>query len=122
MGAVDPTYPLLPLACIFASVLLLLVLLNSVIRQSWNLGVTFLCFWLFLQNVTESVNTIVWYDNAEIKLFVYCDIGATGVSLNGHVFSLSNSVAHRDVSEHRQTNGDPHYHTSAAYDCQPPVL
>ncbi|KZV65950.1 fungal pheromone STE3G-protein-coupled receptor [Peniophora sp. CONT] len=54
--------------------MLLLVLLTSFIRQSWNLGVAFLCFWLFLENLTNGIDAIIWADNAEIKLYVYCDI------------------------------------------------
>ncbi|VDB95525.1 unnamed protein product [Peniophora sp. CBMAI 1063] len=54
--------------------MLLLVLLTSFIRQSWNLGVAFLCFWLFWENLTGGIDSIVWADNADIKLDVYCDI------------------------------------------------
>ncbi|KZV72026.1 fungal pheromone STE3G-protein-coupled receptor [Peniophora sp. CONT] len=74
MGAVDPTYPLYPIVAIISAVLLLLVFLSSFVRQSWNLGVTFLCFWLFFENLTAAVNAIVWSDNADIKLYIYCDI------------------------------------------------
>ncbi|VDC05052.1 unnamed protein product [Peniophora sp. CBMAI 1063] len=74
MAAVDPTYPLYPTACILTSVMLLLVQLTSFVRHSWNLGVTFLCFWLFLETLTSGVNAVVWSDNADIKLYVYCDI------------------------------------------------
>ncbi|KZV68519.1 STE3-domain-containing protein [Peniophora sp. CONT] len=74
MGAPDPTYPLYPIACALAAALLLLVLLPSFIRQNWNLSVTFLCFWLFIENMTSAVNATVWSDNADIKLYVYCDI------------------------------------------------
>ncbi|KZV68484.1 STE3-domain-containing protein [Peniophora sp. CONT] len=74
MGAVDPTYPLYPIACMFAAVALLSVLLSSFIRQNWNLGVTFLCLWLFFENLTNGVDAIIWSDNAEVKLYVYCDI------------------------------------------------
>ncbi|KZV69822.1 fungal pheromone STE3G-protein-coupled receptor [Peniophora sp. CONT] len=42
--------------------------------RSWNLGVVFLCFWLFFENVTNAANAIVWSDNADIKFYVYCDI------------------------------------------------
>ena len=75
MGAVDPTYPLYPVACVVASTMLLLVLMTSFVRQSWNLGVTCLCFWLVCVNVTGAVSAVVWSDNADIKLYVYCDIG-----------------------------------------------
>lgn len=75
MSAVDPTYPLYPIACILASAMLFLVLTTSLVRQSWNLGVTFLCFWLLLENMAGAIDTIVWSDNADLKLYVYCDIG-----------------------------------------------
>ncbi|VDC00591.1 unnamed protein product [Peniophora sp. CBMAI 1063] len=54
--------------------MLFLVLLTSFIRQSWNLGVAFLCFWLLLDNLTLGINSIIWSDNADVKLYVYCDI------------------------------------------------
>ena len=75
MGPVDPTYPLFPIACILAAVMLFFVLLTSLVRQYWNLGVLFLCFWLFLENSTTAANAIIWSDNADIKDYVYCDIG-----------------------------------------------
>ncbi|KZV72160.1 fungal pheromone STE3G-protein-coupled receptor, partial [Peniophora sp. CONT] len=72
--AADPTYPLYTIAGILAAVMLLLVLLTNLVRQSWNLGVTFLCFWLCLENLTEAASTIIWSDNADVKHNVYCDI------------------------------------------------
>ena len=75
-AAADPTYPLYPIACILAAAMLLLVLFTSFVRQSWNLGVAFLCFWLFFENLTNAVNAIMWSDNAQVKHYVYCDIGA----------------------------------------------
>lgn len=75
MPAIDPTYPLFPIACLLAATMLLLVLLTSFIRLSWNLGVAFLCFWLFFENLTLGIGAIIWADNADIKLYVYCDIG-----------------------------------------------
>ncbi|KZV66427.1 STE3-domain-containing protein [Peniophora sp. CONT] len=74
MGAVDPTYPLFPVACVLSAAMVLLVLLTSFVRQSWNLGVAFLCFWLFFENLTLGINAVIWSDNADIKLYVYCDI------------------------------------------------
>ncbi|KZV61585.1 STE3-domain-containing protein [Peniophora sp. CONT] len=74
MVAVDPTYPLYPLTCILASTGVLLVLLTSFVRHNWNLGVTFLCFWLFVETLTGAIDTILWSDNADIKFYVYCDI------------------------------------------------
>ena len=75
MAAADPTYPLYPIASFLASIMLLLVLLTSFVRQSWNFGVALLCFWLFFENLTNGISAIVWSDNFEIKLYTYCDIG-----------------------------------------------
>ena len=55
--------------------MLVLVLLTSFVRQSWNFGVALLCFWLFIENLLGAVDTIIWSDNSDIKLYVYCDIG-----------------------------------------------
>ncbi|VDB95777.1 unnamed protein product [Peniophora sp. CBMAI 1063] len=74
MAGVDPTYPLYPIDCFLAAAMLLLVLLTGFIRQSWNLGVAFLCFWLFIEVLTAGIDAIIWSDNADIKLYVYCDI------------------------------------------------
>ncbi|VDC04733.1 unnamed protein product [Peniophora sp. CBMAI 1063] len=74
MAAVDPTYPLYPIACFLAAAMLLLVLLTSFIRQSWNLGVAFLCFWLLGETLGQGANAIIWSDDAVIKLYIYCDI------------------------------------------------
>ena len=84
-AAVDPTYPLYPIACMLAAAMLLLVLLTSFVRQSWNLGVAFLCFWLFFENLINGVDAIVWSDNAEVKLGIYCDIGAFAWTPNTNV-------------------------------------
>ncbi|VDB95840.1 unnamed protein product [Peniophora sp. CBMAI 1063] len=73
-AAADPTYPLYPVASALASVMLLLVLTTSFVRQNWNLGVAFLCFWLFLETLTGTINHVIWSDNADVKLYVYCDI------------------------------------------------
>ncbi|VDC00187.1 unnamed protein product, partial [Peniophora sp. CBMAI 1063] len=67
-------YPLFAVACILSSALLLCVLTTSFIRQRWNPGVFFLCFWLFWGNLTYGVNGVLWSDNADVKAFIYCDI------------------------------------------------
>lgn len=77
MRAVDPTYPLFPVASFLATALILILLITRSIRQSWNLGVALLCFCLLLQNVTNGVNAIIWSDNVEAELQVYCDIGTS---------------------------------------------
>ncbi|VDC01737.1 unnamed protein product [Peniophora sp. CBMAI 1063] len=100
MGAVDPTYPLFPIASILAAVLLLLVLLASFLRHTWNTGVAFLCFWLFVGNVFSAANAIIWSDNADVKLYAYCDIGGSlTAQLKVAVLStlLLELVSHVDV-------------------------
>lgn len=74
MGAADPTYPFLPVMSIVASVLMLAMLSNGLIRQNWNNGVAFLTFWLLVNAVIGAVNTIAWSDNFNVRYIVYCDI------------------------------------------------
>ena len=95
MGAVDPTYPLYPIACLLAAAMLLSVLLTSLVRQSWNLGVAFLCFWLFWDNLFGAVNAIIWSDNGDIRLYVYCDIGQSVVL---HFSTLTNPKLYTTVT------------------------
>ncbi|KAJ6505353.1 pheromone A receptor-domain-containing protein [Mycena sanguinolenta] len=72
--AVDPTYPLYPILCIISAFFMFLVLSHSFIRQSWNLAVTLLCIGLFFSNLGYGIDGIVWRDNADIVVPVYCDI------------------------------------------------
>ncbi|VDB87074.1 unnamed protein product [Peniophora sp. CBMAI 1063] len=72
---IDPTYPLLPAVCFLAAASLLLLMLNGLARQTkWNFGVGLLTCCLIVMNLTNGMNTILWSDNADIKLYVYCDI------------------------------------------------
>ena len=75
MHAFDPTYPLYPIACFVAAIMLFLVLLTSFVRQRWNFGVASLCFWLFIELLLAVINAIIWSGNGDLKLYVYCDIG-----------------------------------------------
>ncbi|KAI0034833.1 GPCR fungal pheromone mating factor, partial [Vararia minispora EC-137] len=67
-------YPLFPVFATTSAVLVLLVFVTSITRQSWNRGLLFLCFWLFWQNLTLGIDAIVWADNADLRAYVYCDI------------------------------------------------
>jgi hypothetical protein len=78
--AVDPTYPLYPITCLVCAALLLLLLATDFIRRSFNLGVFFLCFWLFVETLTKGLQAVVWADNAVVKTYVFCDIGKANVS------------------------------------------
>ena len=77
MAAADPTYPLYPVSCLLSVTMLLLVLLSSSVRRSWNFGLTLLCFWLALAIMQNGINSILWSDNADSKFLVYCDIGTS---------------------------------------------
>ncbi|KZV72023.1 hypothetical protein PENSPDRAFT_684048 [Peniophora sp. CONT] len=81
MAVVDPTYPAFPVVSLLAASLLLVILLSSFVRQSWNLGVAFLCFWLFFENLTFAINAVIWSDNADVKLYIYCDIASTHLQM-----------------------------------------
>ncbi|VDB86833.1 unnamed protein product [Peniophora sp. CBMAI 1063] len=74
MAAVDPTYPSYPIACSLATALMVLVLSTNFVRKSWNLGITFLCAWIAIETLNQAINTVVWSNNTDIKLYVYCDI------------------------------------------------
>ncbi|KZV68007.1 hypothetical protein PENSPDRAFT_754436 [Peniophora sp. CONT] len=72
--SVDPTFPLFPMVCIMGAVMMVLTLSTSLVRQRWNLGVTFLCFWLMLELAMGSASLIIWSDNGDIKYYAFCDI------------------------------------------------
>ena len=81
MSPVVPAYPLYPIACIFASLGLLLVLLTNFVRQSWNTGIALLCSVLFVVDVASVANMVIWSDNGDVKLHMYCDIGEHDATL-----------------------------------------
>jgi hypothetical protein len=78
--AADPTYPLFPIFSITCAALMLVVLMANFVRKSWNVGVTFLCFWLFWELLIDGIDAVIWADNADVKLYIYCDIGALPAS------------------------------------------
>ena len=117
MTPADPTYPLFPIACIISAAGLLLVFLTSFVRQSWNLGVAFLCFWLFWENLSSAINAIVWADNAEVRLYVYCDIGEHMFRLCVYEFDLHDSLAYATHYGCREAYGDSDHNSSTVSDC-----
>lgn len=46
-----------------------------------NVPTVSLILWLFALNVAHGVNVIVWWDNVQLKLLVWCDIGSCSHSL-----------------------------------------
>jgi hypothetical protein len=73
--AVDPSYPLFPIASILCSSVLILLLVTSSFRQYQNFGVTVLSLCLFFLNLVSGINAIVWANNTDLKATIYCDIG-----------------------------------------------
>ena len=74
---VDPTFPLFPALSFLSCTLILLLFTSHLIRRSWNLGIIFLCFWLFWVNLAAGVNAILWADGVELKAEVFCNLGTT---------------------------------------------
>ncbi|KAI0034303.1 hypothetical protein K488DRAFT_69261 [Vararia minispora EC-137] len=76
----DPTYPFFPIASIISAFLLVLLLVTSAFRRSWNFGIFMICIGLLCEDLAFGVNSIIWADNADLKHYVWCDI-AIRVSL-----------------------------------------
>ncbi|KAI0027423.1 pheromone A receptor-domain-containing protein [Vararia minispora EC-137] len=109
--AADPTYPLFPIFATTSAAPLLLVLTTSFVRQSWNLGVLFLCSWLFWELLTLAINAIVWADDAGVRLYIYCDIGTTlGVHIRDRLRETWRSYTladlYLDISSNMQNCGN----------------
>ena len=126
MHAVDPTYPLYPIACFISVIMLFLVLLTSFVRQSWNFGVALLCFWLCIENLLGAVNAIIWSDNSDIKLYVYCDIGGCdcvykACRLGGLDVTENVSFARQRDNFYRKTYGHTHPLSQAILDSKSQV-
>ena len=68
-----PGYPAIPITAFISSALLLLVLITSIERRSWNFGLTILCFSVFIENFFGAIETIIWRNDAEIRLHAFCD-------------------------------------------------
>lgn len=121
MAAVYPAYPLFPIASIIAAAMVLLVLVTSLVRNSWNLGVTFLCCALFVENLTQGINAIIWSDNADIKLYAYCDIGVYALNRNVSGADDGGSLAPASNNFCRQTYGHIDHHSPTASDRKPSI-
>ena len=103
MAAVDPTYPLYPIASFLASSMLLLVLLTSFVRQRWNFGVALLCFWLFFENLTNYKRAFQKNLHAEEKRLFSCHVlriskhSTEQYKVGGHDYMLQKDVALFDM-------------------------
>ena len=74
--SIDPTYPLVPIASIFAAVLVLLTFITSGVRGAYNRGVVMFEGWVLVGLLITAVQTIVWRNTYDIIAPVFCDICA----------------------------------------------
>jgi hypothetical protein len=72
----DVTYPLFPILTLIAAFLLFFLMVTSALRGSWNFGVFMICLGLFCEDLIFGINSIIWSNNADVKHYVWCDIGA----------------------------------------------
>jgi pheromone a factor receptor len=70
--AIDPTYPLYPIACFISMILVLIPLPWHM--QAWNTGTVMYMLWTAVGLLNQFVNSIVWKDNAINWAPVWCDI------------------------------------------------
>jgi hypothetical protein len=111
--AADPTYPLFPITAIVCAACMFLVLTTSFVRQSWSLGVLFLSFWIFWELLFNGINAVIWSDNADIKLLVYCDIGEFLARLRAGFLKDCCSFACQHVYFRCQARMYAHHHSTA---------
>ena len=67
-------YPLVPVVNIVSAVLIMLSMINASARRSWNTGVLMLGTWVLVMCIIIAVDAIVWADNANDSVPVWCDI------------------------------------------------
>ena len=88
--AVDPTFPLYPIAAIISSVSVLLLFAMHIVYRPWTFGIVSLCFWLFWENLASGMNHIIWSDNSDVKAHLYCYVG---------MYSIPSTHLHADTSD-----------------------
>ena len=88
-----PGYPAIPVTAFISSALLLLVLITSIERRSWNFGLTILCFSVFIENFFGAIETIIWKDNADIKFLAFCDFSKSIDALLGNEMAENRLVS-----------------------------
>lgn len=127
MTAADPTYPAYPIACSLATAALSLILVTSLARQRWNMGIIFLCVWLGLDNFTNIINSIEWSDNSDLKLYAWCDIGACPATCAlecapvTYLTYFSASFSPQNRFDGWAERCAPAHNTPTVSDCQPSI-
>jgi len=67
-------YPLTQIGSFIGLVLSVAPLASYLSLHSWNTGIWMYAFWVGIMNLTNFVNTIVWHNNVDIIIPVWCDI------------------------------------------------
>ena len=62
-----------------------LLVLAPLRYKSRNIAMLSLIAWLLVCNLAQGVNSIIWHDDAEVRVPVWCDIGQ-------FLFSLSRQI------------------------------
>lgn len=72
--SLDPTYPLMPVLNFVGGICALVPF--PWMLQSWNVGAAALSIWVSLKCLNSFINMVVWRDNWELQVPVFCDICA----------------------------------------------
>lgn len=68
-------YPITPIGDFIGFILSVLPLVSHSRMQSWNVGIWVCAFWVGTMNLSNFVKMIVWHNNVDIVIPVWCDIG-----------------------------------------------
>ena len=79
--AMDPTFPLVPIANFLACILVLSSLSGRMFK-SWNIGACSFGLWVAAESFVRAVNAIIWSDNVDNIAPYWCDIGEFGSALH----------------------------------------
>ena len=71
------------LAAVAFSCVALLACLLPAYWTTRNVAMLAIIWWLMLCDVIQGVNAVVWAGNAEVKVPVWCDIGASNDCIEG---------------------------------------
>lgn len=68
-------YPITPIGDFVGFILSILPLVSHRQMQAWNIGIWVCAFWVGSMNFSNFLKTIVWHNNVDIVIPVWCDIG-----------------------------------------------
>ena len=81
----DPTYPLIPVANVIASTLVLVPLI--LLFRTWQISISVYAMWICVKGLTTAVRAVVWNDNTRIVVPLFCDIGMSTLILSSTNYS-----------------------------------